>query len=1009
MIRKILLPILAILLLAIISISCILQTDHVKKLVENEISLMLERQTGSPIKIEGLHLQFPLIVEAEKVHSEQFDLHHVYIRFSVLNLLRGDVVIRKILAESVDILPRDLRSSSFKLKRNPYFHIDFLSVKKLRFNSESYTIEGEIHSEEDFSISLMVKHGLKDPFYFEINGSEVEGGIMAHLLCRHQEDHIQGLLTLKENETSFKDMNFLFKKIHGEGALFLNAKKEWDGTEVKLKIEDLQAYGTAQGDASIHLALSGSFDAPYYEITSCSQKLFINDIVLQDCLFSMKGQWGHETLKTTLQCQSFLDQNKIEGSCQLEWDYRQEICLNNVQLAAKGFNCCGNCIVDPDSHNVHGAFTGEIPRLQTSFNLVLGTDEHNKQSLKLSCETLDGMFNLQHFHVETVLDWSRPKYALTLCMSCNHGSVQALGFWNFNHIEINQCSGDIGSYPFQLKRPFSLCLSHNSFKTTDVEVDLHEGKISGNVEKNDDIFAIKVQGQKLPLQLLQAIGLPKLEGDADLVLDLSGPLDELTGPIDMKLNRVGILEDIRPSLPLFDAKVKATLFNKNLNYDCEVTGNDLNPIQLSGRLNNESITLHFEAKDEITHFIQLLFMQNAVHMTGEASVVLDLEGAWVDPKIHGKVKWTNGTFEHPETGILYKEISGTLTAAGNTLTLHQLTAVDLAGGTLTGSGSMKLSSEQQHPFTLDLAIKSTQLINLEYATASGDGILNLSGNIQRALLSGTVQADFIKIRIPDEARPHIPTIAVNYINQSNDEYLPTSAERAPPAWPVALDLICEIRKPISIKAKHLRSTWSGNLHIKGDASKPLLYGDFKALSGEYNFRGKIFDIKEGAIFFSGDKSASLYVVGSREIDDIQADVILKGTLKSPTLSFRSNPSMPQREIISYILFGHRSSELTPFQGTELSESITDLNTTYKPDLLSRLTEKIGIDKLDISNNDVKVGKYITKGVLVSFDKSMNSEANHVSIEAKVIKDVKLEGQIGDDAEGQLNIKWKKDY
>lgn len=50
---------------------------------------------------------------------------------------------------------------------------------------------------------------------------------------------------------------------------------------------------------------------------------------------------------------------------------------------------------------------------------------------------------------------------------------------------------------------------------------------------------------------------------------------------------------------------------------------------------------------------------------------------------------------------------------------------------------------------------------------------------------------------------------------------------------------------------------------------------------------------------------------------------------NPEISFRSNPPMPQKRNSSWILFGRGTSEISPFQGTQLTESITNLKTNNK--------------------------------------------------------------------------------
>lgn len=83
-------------------------------------------------------------------------------------------------------------------------------------------------------------------------------------------------------------------------------------------------------------------------------------------------------------------------------------------------------------------------------------------------------------------------------------------------------------------------------------------------------------------------------------------------------------------------------------------------------------------------------------------------------------------------------------------------------------------------------------------------------------------------------------------------------------------------------------------------------------------------------------------------------------------------------------------------------------------MLTRIRNGIGIDRIDISRDDngganIQVGKYISRGILVSVNKSVTSETNRVAIEARVMKNVKVQAEVGDDSEAELMLKWKHDY
>jgi autotransporter translocation and assembly factor TamB len=90
-------------------------------------------------------------------------------------------------------------------------------------------------------------------------------------------------------------------------------------------------------------------------------------------------------------------------------------------------------------------------------------------------------------------------------------------------------------------------------------------------------------------------------------------------------------------------------------------------------------------------------------------------------------------------------------------------------------------------------------------------------------------------------------------------------------------------------------------------------------------------------------------------------------------------------------------------------------------VVDRLKQSFGIDTFDITRNEsqetggpsdavtVQVGKYVAKDVLLRLSKDVANAVNRVGLEATLQKDFSLQAEVGDDAQGQMALKWKKDY
>jgi len=419
---------------------------------------------------------------------------------------------------------------------------------------------------------------------------------------------------------------------------------------------------------------------------------------------------------------------------------------------------------------------------------------------------------------------------------------------------------------------------------------------------------------------------------------------------------------------------------------------------------------------EISPIIQLL-SDAKILLFGEAKAELKLEGTLDSPQISGSCDINNGLYEIPEIGVVLTNLTAHIIGTGSSLQVESISANDSKNGTVTGTGSIILDEKQKFPFTLNLMLNHAIALNQDYLQAICSGPLSFKGDTGAGKIEGELHLDEGKISIPDHSSAVINSVEVTYINVQENAPLPQSLSFKHSDWPLTMDIHLHIPDNLPITGRDLTSVWKGNINISGLTETPQLQGQLKVISGEYLFNGNPFNIKQGTIDFAGDidKKTTLYVIANKDLDKVKVDVIAKGPVNNPTISFRSNPPLPQREILSWILFNSGTSEISPFQGAQLSESITNLKTGQSgPDVLSKIRSTLGVDRFEISrncNNDdnsvnVQVGKYIYDGVLVSVIKS---DVNRLAIEAAITDRIKLQAQVGDDSQGQLFLKWKRNY
>ncbi len=532
----------------------------------------------------------------------------------------------------------------------------------------------------------------------------------------------------------------------------------------------------------------------------------------------------------------------------------------------------------------------------------------------------------------------------------------------------------------------------------------------------------------IPLKLARLIkdGLPQVEGYLDATVDLHGPARHPQGQIHVKLKDVLTDKEAFSSLPSLEADLVLIVDENGIKGTGTMTGFDKQPATIAGSL-PLALSLHpfgitldpaqpmdltMQAEGELLPLLRLFYGENSP-FSGYTKVGLEFGGTLQQPIVQGEAELSNGTYESLYNGIVYKNLHALIGIDGRALTIKELSATDPFGGKITGQGTYTIDKKLQNPFSVDFALDKVHLINRDIVSALFTGKVNFSGNDAKAALTGDLAADELEITLPDKLPQSIQTLEVTFINGHRHIHKNKNS------WPISLDLQLETSRAL-VNAKDLNSSWKGKIHLTGTTEAPELTGDWKAIRGSYSFSGKEFLIQQGTITFAGDleKKTSLYVIASRDLDQMTAEIIVRGPIKSPTLSFRSNPPFSQREIVSWILFGRGIADITSTEGAELNQSITDLSTGGKgPDVLTKIRKTFGIDKIDITRgtkNDssdlsVQVGKYLSRGVCVSVARNVSSDSNKVSLEANLTREVKIQAEMGDDNEGELLLKWKRDY
>ena len=157
-------------------------------------------------------------------------------------------------------------------------------------------------------------------------------------------------------------------------------------------------------------------------------------------------------------------------------------------------------------------------------------------------------------------------------------------------------------------------------------------------------------------------------------------------------------------------------------------------------------------------------------------------------------------------------------------------------------------------------------------------------------------------------------------------------------------------------------------------------GELSIEEGKYVAYAHNMDITRGRLIFTGGPvdDPGIDVRAIHKFPDVTAGVNVRGTLLQPHLSFFSEPSLAQAEIVSLLLSGSLSTTPTRSNGTAANNTALVQGGAM---LAQELGQHVGIQEVgvesDLLTNDTSLvlGRYLSPRLYVSYGVSLTENLN----------------------------------
>ncbi len=369
-----------------------------------------------------------------------------------------------------------------------------------------------------------------------------------------------------------------------------------------------------------------------------------------------------------------------------------------------------------------------------------------------------------------------------------------------------------------------------------------------------------------------------------------------------------------------------------------------------------------------THIKQIKTLSSLVpsvaNLRGELDVDINLAGSLIKPEWLGYMHLKNAKL--PATSLGKKAILNDLR-----LTFLQDNKVSLNGKGLWGSGEFTITGGGQmltQKPNFNIQLKGEKLLLSDtpeyYIVANPDLSLTLqNGNMN---LTGQIvipEADIKSLKSPEMVSASDDVVVIS--KKPQPKKAPALIEQGFGSH-ITTHVELILKDKITYKGHGVSSKVGGRLEINQQPGQPpLAKGKLFLTNGTYKGYGKVFDISYGQILFTGGPiyDPILDIRAQRTIEPqstlasfksnqaILAGVTFSGYLKSPKIGFYSNPSMPDSDIISYLIVGRPQSQINEAQAELLFQAVSQIANVMggnRKDVQFNLAEKLKLDQLGFS-------------------------------------------------------------
>jgi translocation and assembly module TamB len=289
----------------------------------------------------------------------------------------------------------------------------------------------------------------------------------------------------------------------------------------------------------------------------------------------------------------------------------------------------------------------------------------------------------------------------------------------------------------------------------------------------------------------------------------------------------------------------------------------------------------------------------ALNARGAADTSVSIGGTISSPAIIGSVRLHEASAVYDDFPTGLSHVTGEIVFDSSRALFENISA-QAGGGNLTLNGSMSYGNG---PIRYDLDAAAPQM-RVRYPVGMSwllGGTLHISGSTDSAVLSGDVRIARVLFA------QGIDLATLLGASQSNVQSPGTSSKFL---QNLQFDIGAETLPNARMEWTGAQVEMEGSMRLRGTWDRPLLLGNIHLLNGSMNFRGNKYELSRGEINFTNPfrLDPTLNIQATTTISQYEITLAFSGPASNLTLAYRSDPPLPDSDIIALLALGSTGTE-----------------------------------------------------------------------------------------------------